>query len=95
MHARARDALVEHHQLFAFFEPPERRRERAEVHRLRGDVQEMRQEPADLGIEHADELPAPRHLQAEQSFDGQAEGMFLIHRRDIIEAVEIAACACI
>ncbi len=58
MHARARGALVEHHQLLALLEAPQRRGERADVHRLRGDVEEVRQEPADLGIEHADQLRA-------------------------------------
>ena len=38
----ARDALVEHHQLFALFKPPQRRGERADVHRLRRHVEQMR-----------------------------------------------------
>ena len=38
VHARARGALVEHHQLFALLEAPQRRGQRADVHRLRGDV---------------------------------------------------------
>src|SRR6202023_3890826 len=49
----------------------------------------MRQKPADLAIEHADDLRAPRHGEAEQLFRRQAERMLLIHRRDIIEPVEI------
>ncbi len=49
-------ALVEHHQLLALLEAPERRRERADIHGLGGDVEEMREQAADLGIEHADEL---------------------------------------
>ena len=68
VHARARGALVEHHQLFALLEAPQRRRERADVHRLRGDVEQMRQQPADLGIEHADQLRALRHLDARAAF---------------------------
>ena len=89
MHARARGALVEDHQLLALLEAPERRGERADVHGLRGHVEEMRQEAADLGIEHADELPALRHADAEQPLDGQRIGMFLVHRRHVVEAVEI------
>ena len=64
VHARAGRALVEHHQLLALFEAPQRRRERADVHRLRGDVEEMRQHPPDLAIEHADDLAAARDFDA-------------------------------
>ena len=89
VHARARGALVEHHQLLALLEAPQRRGERADVHRLRGDVEEMREEPADLAIEHADELRAPRHREPEQLLRREAEGVLLVHRRDVIEPVEI------
>ena len=89
MHAAAAGALVEDHQLLALFEAPERRGERADVHRLGGDVEEMRQQPADLAIEHADELGAPRHGDAEELLDRQREGVLLVHRRDIVEPVEI------
>ena len=41
MHARARGALVEHHQLLALLEAPQRRRQRADIHRLRGDIEKM------------------------------------------------------
>ena len=58
--------------------------------RLRGDVEEMREQAADLAIEHADELTALGHLDAKQLLHCQAEGMFLIHRRDVVEPVEIA-----
>ena len=85
----ARGALVEDHQLLALLEAPERRGQRADIHRLRRDVEEMRKQPADLGIEHADELAAARHLDAEQPLDGEAEGVLLVHRRDVVEPVEI------
>ena len=89
VHAAARGALVEDHQLLALLEAPQRRGQRADVERLGGDVEEMRQEPADLGIEHADQLPAPRHLDAEQLLGGEAERVLLVHRRDVVEPVEI------
>ena len=89
MHARAGGALVEHHQLFAFLETPERRRQRADVQGLRRDVKKMREDAADLGIEHADQLSALRHVDAEQPLDRQRERMLLVHRRDIVEPVEI------
>ena len=89
VHARAGGALVKHHQLFAFLKTPQRRGQRADVHRLRGDVEQMRQDAADLAIQHADQLPAARHRDAEQLFRREAEGVLLIHRRDVIEPVEI------
>ena len=48
VHARAGGALVEHHQLLALLEAPERRRQGADVHRLRGDVEEVRKQAPDL-----------------------------------------------
>ena len=89
VHAAAAGALVEHHQLLAFLEAPERRRQRADIHGLRGDVEEMREETADLGIKHADQLAADRHRHVDQLLDGEREGMLLIHRRDVIEPIEI------
>ncbi len=89
MHAAAARALVEHHQLLALLEAPERRRERADIHGLRGDVEEMREQPADLGIEHADELGALRHGDADQLLDRERIGMLLVHRRHVVEPVEI------
>ena len=49
----------------------------------------MRQDAADLAIEHADELTAARHFERGEPLDREAERMLLIHRRDIVEPVEI------
>src|SRR6516225_5440786 len=89
VHARARRALVEHHQLFALFETPQRRCKRTDVHRLRGDVEKMRQETADLAVENADQLAATRYLDAEQLFGRKTKRVLLVHRGDIVEPVEI------
>ena len=89
VHASARCALVEDHQLFALLEAPERRRQRADIHGLRRDVEEVREQAADFAKEHADELRAPRHLETEKPLDGEAERVLLVHRRDIVEPVEI------
>src|SRR5262249_1694919 len=89
MQAAAGGALVEPHKLFPLFEAPERRRERADIHSLRGHVEEVRQQPSNLAIEHADELRAPRHRKPEQLFRRQAEGMLLVYRGDLVKPVEI------
>ena len=57
MHAGSGGTLVEDHQLLALLKAPERRRQRTDIHGLGRDVEEMRQQTADLGIEHANELP--------------------------------------
>src|SRR5256886_15223459 len=49
----------------------------------------MREQTPDLAIEDADELPALGHRDAEQLLGCQTERVFLIHRRDVIEPVEI------
>src|SRR4029450_2405225 len=48
----------------------------------------MREQAPNLAVEHADELPALGHRDAEQLLGCQAEGVLLVHRRDIIEPVE-------
>jgi hypothetical protein len=89
MHACTRGALVKYHQLLAFLEAPQRRGKRPDIHRLRRYVEEMREQAADLAIEHTNELTALGHLDAKELLHCEAEGMFLIHRRDVIEPVEI------
>ena len=89
VHTRAAGALVEHAELFALLKTPQRRRQRADVQRLRRHVEDVRHDAPDLAIQHADELRAARHAHAEQAFDRQRIGVLLVHRRAIIEPVEI------
>jgi hypothetical protein len=89
VHAGARGALVEHHQFLAFFETPQRWGERADIHGLGRHVEKMREQASDLAIEDADELPTFGHRDAEQSLGRQAERMLLVHRRDVIEPIEV------
>ena len=89
VHARAARALVEHHQLLALLEPPEDRGHRADVVRRRRDLEHMRQNAADLAIEDADELGAARRGDPEQALDRQRVGVLLVHRRDIIQPIEV------
>src|SRR5262245_53594570 len=49
----------------------------------------MRQQPSNLGIKDAYQLRALWNLNPEQLFDREAEGVLLVHRRDIVEPVEI------
>src|SRR6476469_2868715 len=89
MHAAAARPLVEHHQLLALLKAPERRRQRADVRGLRGDVEAVGEEPAYLRIEHADELGALRDGDADELLHRERVGVLLVHRRHVVEAVEI------
>jgi hypothetical protein len=86
---RAARALVEHHQLLALLEPPENRRHRANVCRLRRDLEQMRQQAADLAVEHANELRPTRNRNSQEPLDRERVGVLLVHRRDVVEPVEI------
>ena len=86
---RAAHPLVEAHQLLALFEGPQEGRQRADIHRVGRHVQKMIEHPADFGIEHADRLAARRRLDTQQLFRCKREGVLLVHRRDIVEPVEI------
>ena len=61
VHTSTTGALVENHQLLTLFKAPQRRRQRAHIHGLSGDVEKMVQDPADFRIEHADILATARH----------------------------------
>jgi len=49
----------------------------------------MAEQAADLRIEHPDQLAAQRHLDTQKPFDREGEGVLLIHRRDVVETIEI------
>src|SRR3546814_21068329 len=59
------------------------------VEREGGDVQQLVEDPADLGVEHADVLRALGHLDAEQPLEAPREGMLLAHWRDVVDPVDV------
>ncbi len=85
----AASTFVEHHQLFALLETPNNRRERANIDRVGVDVEHVAQDSPDFAEKHADELAPDRHRKAQEPLDGEAERVLLVHRRDIVEPVEI------
>ena len=87
--ARAAHPLVEDHQLLALLEAPQRRGQRADIHALRGHVEQVVEDAADLVVEHADEAGTTRDLDIGQLLGGEDEGMLLVHGRDVVQAVEI------
>jgi hypothetical protein len=85
---RAAGPLVELHQLLALLEAPQRRRERADVHGLVVTFSRwFRMRPISLNRVR---ISWPRSgTVMPSSFSMARQGMFLVHRRDVIEAVEI------
>src|SRR4029077_19667521 len=61
----------------------------ADVHRLGGHTEEMRQEPSNLAIENANELRAAWDGDAQESFRRQTEGVLLVHRGHVVEPIEV------
>ena len=89
MHTWTRGALVKYHQLLTLLEAPQWRGKRPDVQRLSRYVEQMREQAADLAIEHTNELPALGHFDAKELLHCETEGMFLIHWRDVIEPIEV------
>src|SRR6266508_4363845 len=89
MHARTAHALIVFHQQFALLEAPQWRRQRAHVHGERRDIQEMVEDARDLREQHTDVLTALGRGDAKKLFYGKSEGVLLVHRRDVVEPVEI------
>ena len=86
---RAAGPLIKHHQLFTLFEPPQRRGQGADVQRLRGGVQQVVQDAPDLAEQHPDQRWRGAAPRAGQPLNRQTPGMFLVHRRHIVQPVEI------
>mmetsp|Transcript_17972 Transcript_17972/g.55975 ORF Transcript_17972/g.55975 Transcript_17972/m.55975 type:complete len:430 (-) Transcript_17972:116-1405(-) len=89
VHARARHALVELHQLLALLEAPKERRERANVKRVARDGEEVVEDPRDLEEHGADHLRAPRHLTLEEALDRHRVAVLGGHHRHVVEAVKV------
>ena len=89
MQPRARGSLIEHHQLLALFKPPQGRGQRANVHGLGGDIEEVRKDASDLVKQHPNDLGPVRDFNSRQFFDRQHKGVLLVHWRDIVEAIKI------
>ena len=89
MEAGARGPLVELHGALAFLESPEEGGHRADVERHGADVHQMVGDARNLAVEDADVLRALRDFEPEQSLHGERIGVLLVHRRDIVEPVEV------
>mmetsp|Transcript_18312 Transcript_18312/g.29274 ORF Transcript_18312/g.29274 Transcript_18312/m.29274 type:complete len:384 (-) Transcript_18312:3287-4438(-) len=87
--ARTAGPFIENHQLFTLFKAPQRRGQCAHIKGLRGHVQNVVQNPANLAKEHPDQGRTAGHFDARQLFDGQTPSMFLVHRRHVIEPVKV------
>ena len=86
---RTASTLVEHHELLAFLEPPERRGQGSHIQCLRRHVQQVVQDAPDLRIQDPDQRCPTGNLGAGQPFDREAPSMFLVHWRHVVQPVEI------
>ena len=86
-HALAGDGLEDAQQLFALAEAVEEDGERADVHGVRAEPDEVRVEARQLVEQHAEPLRALGDLESEQLLDRQAVGQVVGHRAEIVDAV--------
>ncbi len=86
-HALAGYGFKESQNFFAFAEGIEEDGERANVHGVRAQPDEVRIEAAQLGEQHANPLRALGNFEVEQLFDGQAVAEVVGQRVEIIDAV--------
>jgi len=89
VHAGARHALVEFHELFALLEAPQERREGADVHGVREDGHEVVEDARDLAKQGADPLCALGDLNVEQLLDGERVALLVRHHGHVVESVEV------
>ena len=89
MHARARDRLVDVHQVFALTERVEEHGHRADVQPVRAQPQQMVQQARDLVEHHADVLCTNRHVDAEQLLDRHHVRVLVAHHRHVVQAVHV------
>ena len=90
MHARARNGLVDVHQVFALAEAVQEHGHGADVETVRAEPHEVVQDAGDFIEHHPDVLRAQRRLDAEQFLDRHDVGVLVAHHRDVIEPVHVA-----
>ena len=86
-HALAGDGLKEAENLFALAEGVEEDGERANVHGVRAQPDQVRIEAAQLGEQDANPLRALGNFKVEQLFDGQAVAEIVGERIEVVDAV--------
>ena len=87
--ARTGCGFVELHELLALFVAPKGRRQRADIHGERGEIQQVVQDSRDLVEHRANPLRTFRRLDAEQALRRQNERVFHAHGRHVVQPVEI------
>ena len=87
--AGAAHPLAKFHEDLALLETPQHGRHGANVHGEGADVEDVVEQAADLGVQDPDVLGTGRRLDAQEFLGSQREGVLLVLRRHVIEAVEI------
>src|SRR5208337_1658930 len=86
-HALTGYSLKEAENLFALAEGVKKNGERANVHGVRAQPDEVRVQAAELGEQHADPLRALGNFETEQFFNGQTVTEIVGERIEIVDPV--------
>ena len=86
---RTADRLVGVHQVFAFAEGIQRHGHRTDVEGVTADPQQVVEDARDFVEHRADVLAAFRHFDLQQLLYAEAVGVFVAHRRHIVETVHV------
>ena len=86
-HALAGHRLKDAQNLFALAEGVEKDGQRANVHGVRAQPDQVRIQPGQLGQQHAHPLRLLRNLQLQQLLDRQAVAQVVCHRAQVVDAV--------
>src|SRR5581483_10618841 len=86
-HPLAGHGLKEPLNLFALAERVEEDGQRADVHRVRAQPDQVRVQPRQLGQQHADPLRLLGNLQLQELFDGQTVAEIVGHRAEVIDPI--------
>ena len=89
VHPQAGDALEEPQDLFSLAPAVEHHPDRAEVHAVRGQKQQVRAHAVQLAHQHANPGSSRRDLRSQQVFDGEAEHQLGEQRRGVIHAGDV------
>ncbi len=86
-HALAGYALKDAQNIFAFAERVEKDCERADVHGVGAEPDQVRIETREFGEQYPDPLRAFGNLQLQELFDGEAIAKVVRHRAEVVDAI--------
>ena len=89
MKAREKKGKPSYHELFTLLEPPQERRQGANIHGVGEYRHEMVQNTGNLAKQGANPLGTVGNLNVQQLLDGQGKALLVCHHGDVIQTVEV------